>query len=136
MTMRGMALRRVLTSLLVVFASICVVLVLFMTVFRWVDQSVCVSLAASRLGIPATYSGIENYIFGNATPGMTREETLEVLSKIGKSRLIFSSYDPSSTRTQDTISTRFCLHPLNNLIVFAVFDLHGRLVSIAFPISD
>jgi len=136
MTMRARRVKRALTSLLVLIAAICIVAVLSMTVIRWVDQVVCVSSVARRLGVPATYAGIESYILEAATPGMTREETMEVFSRLGPSRVAFRDRVPSSHETRDTIFTRICLHPLNNLQIFAFFDSADRLVSTALLNND
>ena len=107
-----------------------------MTLFRWADQASCVRSVAARLGVEHSYAAIQAYVLQNATPGITKQETLDVLNRVGRSTVLFNTYDPGSTRTNQTISTRFCLHPLNNLLVLASFDVHLRLVSIRFAGSD
>jgi len=85
---------------------------------------------AGKVGVPSTMDGIESYILETATPGMEREEVLKVLEKLGPVDVSFQdvSYPPDEFR--DTIFIKSCVHPLNNLEIYAFYSSAGRLISI------
>ncbi len=80
--------------------------------------------------------GIESYIIATATPGMEREEVLEVLETLGPVDVRFtsSSYPPDEFR--DTIFIKPCMHPLNNLEIFAFYNSDDKLISIDLLNND
>jgi hypothetical protein len=114
----------------------CLVLLLYMTLFRWVDYATCIAPIARKVGVPSTMDGIESYILETATPGMEREQVLKVLETLGPVDLRFQdvSYPPNEVR--DTIFIKSCMHPLNNLEIHAFYSSDGRLISISLLNND
>ncbi len=114
----------------------CLVSFVYMTLFRWVDYAICIPSIARKVGAPLTMDGIESYLLETITPGMRREEVLEILKKFGPVdvRSQTASYPPGEFR--DTIFIKSCRHPLNNLEIYAFYSLEGRLISISLQNND
>jgi hypothetical protein len=91
---------------------------------------------ARKVGAPSTMDGIESYLLETATPGMRREDVLELLEKLGPVDVRFqsASYPPDEFR--DTIFIKSCMHPLNNLEIYAFYSSEGRLISISLLNND
>jgi hypothetical protein len=109
----------------------CAILFLYMTLFRWVDYATCIPTMAKRVDSPPSLEGIESYILTTAVPGMKREKVLKVLENLGPVDIRFqdTTYPPDNVR--DTILVNSCMHPLNDLEIYAVYDSEDRLVSIS-----
>ena len=111
-------------------------LFVYMTLFRWVDYAICIPSMARKVGVPSTMGGIESYILETATPGMEREKVLEVLEKLGPVDVSFQSISYPPGEFRDAIFTKSCMHPLNNLEIFAFYSSEGRLISISLLNND
>lgn len=116
-------------SMLVV--SGCVLLFIYMTLFRWADYARCIPSAAEKVGAPPTMYGVEHYILTTATPGMEREEVMRVLEKLGPVQLRYQDVSDSTDEIRDTVFVKSCMHPLNNLEIYAFYDSEGKLISIS-----
>jgi len=128
--------KRPVIALSMVIIGGCVVLFLYMTLFRWVDYATCIAPIARKVGVPSTMDGIESYILETATPGMERKEVLKVLETLGPVDVRFHdvSYPPNEFR--DTIFIKSCMHPLNNLEIYAFYSSEDRLISISLLNND
>lgn len=118
-------------SLSLFFMIVCIVPFVYMTLFRWVDYAMCIPLMAEKVGVPSTLDGIESYLLETASPGMEREDVLKVLEKLGPVDVSFQDtiYPPNEFR--DTIFIKSCMHPLNNLEIYALYNSESRLISIS-----
>ena len=123
--------KKLLIALSVLVVGGCAVLFLYMTLFRWVDYAICIPTMAKRVDVPPSMEGIESYILKAAIPGMGREQVLKVLEKLGPVDIRFqdTTYPPDNSR--DTILVNSCMHPLNDLEIYAVYDSEDRLISIS-----
>lgn len=128
--------KKLVLALSMLVVGSCVVLFLYMTLFRWVDYATCITPIARKVGVPSTMDGIESYILEVATPGMERDEVLEALETLGRVdvRSQDVSYPPNEVR--DTIFIKSCMHPLNNLEIYAFYSSEGRLISISLLNND
>lgn len=124
--------KKLLNALAVFVIGSCAVLFVYMTIFRWADYAICIQSMAGKADVsPSTMDGIESYILETASPGMEREDVLKVLEKLGPVDVAFqsASYPPDEFR--DTIFIESCMHPLNNLQVYAFYSSDSRLISIS-----
>jgi hypothetical protein len=122
--------KKFLIGLVVFVIGSCAVLFAYMTLFRWVDYAICIPLMARKVGVSPSIGGIESYIFETALPGMEREDVLNVLEKLGpvNIRSQDATYPPDEIR--DTILINSCMHPLNDLDIYAFYNSGGKLTSI------
>ncbi len=123
-------------ALSMLLIGICATLFLYVTLFRWVDYATCITPIARKVGVPSTMDGIESYILKTTTPGMKREEVLEALETLGPVDLRFQDVNYPSNEVRDTIFIKSCMHPLNNLEIYAFYSLEGRLISISLLNND
>lgn len=123
--------KKIVFSLGLFFILVCIVPLVYMTLFRWADYAICLPSMAEKVGVPSTMDGIESYILETASPGMEREDVLKVLEKLGPVDVAFqsASYPPDEFR--DTIFIESCMHPLNNLEIYAFYSSDSRLISIS-----
>jgi hypothetical protein len=91
---------------------------------------------AGKVGAPSTMDGIESYILDTATPGMEREEVLQILERLGTVDVRFQSASYPADEFRDTIFIKSCMHPLNNLEIYAFYSSEGRLISISLLNND
>lgn len=110
--------------------SSCIVLFLYMTVFRWVDSVLCIASMARKVDAPSTIDGIEAYILTTALPGMGKEEVLKGLEKLGPVEVSFQSSTYPPDKSRDTIFINSCMHPFNNLEIYAFYGTHDELISV------
>lgn len=122
--------KKLLNAFAVFVVGGCTILFLYMTLFRWVDYAICVRSMAEKAGVSPSIDGIEGYVFETAIPGIEREEVLKVLEILGTVDLRSqdATYPPGEFR--DTILINSCMHPLNNLQIYAFYNSEGKLISI------
>lgn len=112
------------------------IVLVYMTLFRWIDYTTCVSSMARRVNAPTTIEGIEKYILGTASPGTNREDVLRILGKLGPVQVRFQSKINPVHEIRDTIFIKSCMHPLNNLEIYAFYNLDGELISLSLLNDD
>ena len=123
--------KKLVAALAVFLIGSCAVLFVYMTLFRWVDYAVCIRSMAEKEDVSPSIDGIAGYIFETAIPGMERDEVLNILEKLGSVDIRFqdSTYPPGNVR--DTIRINSCMHPLNDLRIYAIYNSEGKLISIS-----
>lgn len=120
--------RRGLVILYVIVLLSCVGPFAYLTVFRWVDYLICPHVLALKVGFEPTQQNINEYLQNKLLPGMHREEVEVMLSKIGKI-VVWRGNTTYENIATDEIRLNMCLHPLNNITIFAHYSLNGDLVS-------
>jgi hypothetical protein len=123
--------QKIVTVGILLVLSGCMVLFVYMTIFRWIDYAICIPSMTRKISVLSTMQGIERYILETVTPGMTRQQTLNVLENFGRVDIRFQSVTWPPGEVRDTIFIKSCMHPLNNLELYAFYNSEGRLISIS-----
>jgi hypothetical protein len=115
---------------------VCVLLFLFtcgiplgyFTIFQKIDRAFCLHSVSREIGIQPNYQSLFMYINNNLKIGMTREETENVLKKIG---ILDIKYDEpiQQNTTFEFVRIKMCNHPFNNIQISLQFDNSQKLSS-------
>jgi hypothetical protein len=115
-------------------AIACVLPVFYMTIYRYVDETVCYYIVGTRIGVPPTYYGIGGYIHNALKPGMSRTEVHSILSGVGKVVVTEEiPYDSYTLAGVEDVQIKTCSHPLNNFRVILRYDQNWILLSAHIP---
>ena len=93
------------------------------------DRAVCLPRVANRIGVQPSYPAIYGYIRELITVGMTRDEALAVLEKIGPMHVAFSTKLPYEDTMRDQVHLNICWHPVNQIILHLYYSSTDERIS-------
>jgi hypothetical protein len=110
-------------SLLLLLFVCCGLFATYLTVFRRLDEKLCLNRMAERIGVEPSYANIGMFIENKLEPGMQRDEVESILKRLG----------PISTRQVSDITVkvtvRQCWHPMNHIIINTRYTDKDILIS-------
>ena len=116
-------LRTSIITIVWIISIVCLVVYGYLIVYRRVDQSLCYNRVGKTVGIDPDYASIRSHIQSNILPGMTRQEVISTLEKLGPVDHI-----------GDTVRINMCSHPLNDITLHFRYSW-GKLESFKFDDS-
>jgi hypothetical protein len=127
-------------SLLLLVCLVCCLAVgLGMRIYQmqWI---IGVEKAARRVGVEPTLNGLAEYIKESIHPGMSREETQQVLSHLGKLQVLYGSLEDVGSGygliACDEIKLKLSPLPGHYWRIFACYDSNDKLVRMSSADPD
>jgi len=87
-----------------------------------IDRSICIPLAARKVGVAPSVDAIKSYIKDNLKLGMSRGDVNQVLDKLGPYAVHTGEYDQIIGDAVDQIQIKICFHPFNWFSIFVHYD--------------
>lgn len=99
----------------VLFVLLCS-LIGYFTLFRELDAAICIPRVSRKLEINPDQNHVYQYVKKQITPGLSKAEVMDRLSKIGITSIKGTTVLSNGT-IREGIEIKICLHPLNNILV-------------------
>jgi hypothetical protein len=113
----------------------CIMPALYLTVGRSVEHQQCMHRVAAKHNIAPTRQALYLHLLQLAPAGLPQEEVLNRLGTIGKVTVVNNTLLAGSLKVRQTLRIDVCLHPLNNVILFANYGRDNRLSSLVITDS-
>jgi hypothetical protein len=108
---------------------LCVLLPIFyIVIYRPLDYYFCRGAISVKLGMSFSPFTLEGYVEKSLLPGMTREDVLATLEKIGRVKVVPLGRVNDIWSEQITLSV--CTDYFNRIIIFSNYSEDGDLISI------
>jgi len=92
---------------------------------------VCVHHVAQKIGTDARYDTIMQYAVDSLRPGMTPEEALQALQKLGPINAE-DMHDVGKGELGQTVIINMCFHPMNNATIYIWYSANRKLTGAVF----
>jgi len=98
---------------------------------KQIDYYMCVHHVAKKIGTDAHYDAIMQYAVDSLRPGMTQEEALQALQKLGPINAE-DIHDIGKGEFGQSVIINMCFHPMNNATIFIRYSANRKLAGAVF----
>ncbi|GAB4578181.1 MAG: hypothetical protein Fur0022_09150 [Anaerolineales bacterium] len=113
----------------------CTLVLVWFFILPLIDHAHCIPKVADKLGVNPSIYDIKDYITVLLEPGMTREEVNNGLGNIAPISITEGNLFLGNQVTEQ-IYLKICRHPYNNIVIYARYDLRGKLKNIFIESND